>query len=207
MVMLSQVNLPSSSSTVSKSFGFELAGDYAFYDRNPNPTVKPEFYQHIISTAKKIVIWDPHFMENIDGKLFEAVTYNDVEIEILTVCKDGQDDKSVSALRDNIKSSLKKAGITNHSGAIFAFMRYNVKDVNDKRLYQCHDRFLMIDDNIVYLVGASMNNQLYSEWDFGIMKIEKNGNYDIYNLIADKYTWLKSKLVSTHNGWKTTLKP
>ena len=207
MVSLPQVNLPSSSSMVSTSFGFELAGDYAFYDRNPDSTVEPNYYQHIISTAKKIVIWDPHFMENEDGKLFEAVTYNDVEIEILTVCKDEQDDKSVNTLRDNIKNSLKKAGITNHSGAIFAFKHYKVKDLNDKRLYQCHDRFLMIDDSIVYLVGASMNNQQRSEWNFGIMKIEKSGNYEIYKLISDKYAWLKTKVKSTQNGWKTALKP
>ena len=207
MVPLPKVSLPSSSSTVSTSFGFELAGNYAFYDKNPDPTVKPEYYQHIISTAKKIVIWDPHFMENVDGKLFEAVTYKDVEIEILTVCKDDQDDKSVNALRDNIKNSLKKAGISNHSGTIFAFKHYKVKDGNDKRLYQCHDRFLMIDDRVVYLVGASMNNQLGSEWNFGIMKIEKTDNFSIFKLISDKYDDIKKKFISTQNGWKTILRP
>lgn len=207
MISLPKINLPSGSSEVSTSFGFDMADNYAFYDRNHNPDINPEYYQHIISTAQKIVIWDPFFMENVDGALFESVKKNDVEIEILTVCKPTQDVQSVNSLRDNIKNALIKVGITNFTGFIYAFKNYKVKDGNNKRLFQCHDRFLLIDDDVAYLVGASMNNQQSSEWNFGIMKMKKNDNQDVYNLIVDKYNSLKSKFLPNINGWKTTLRP
>ena len=210
MVSSPQVSLPSSSSTVSTSFGFELAGDYAFYDKNSNPSVNPKYYQHIISSAKKIVIWDPHFMENVDGELFEDVKNKDVEIEILTVCSSfpsKQIEQHVGQLRDNIKNVLNKSGITNYNGNIFAFKHNKVYDWKGDYLYICHDRFLIVDDSMAYLVGASMNNQVSTDKSFGIMRIDKNNNYDVFKLIVDKYTWLKSKFLSTKNGWRTAIKP
>lgn len=193
------------------TYGFEFAGNYAFYDRNGDDSIKPEYYQHLLSGVKKIIIWDPHFMEEHDGKLFEYVTMNDVEIEILTVCtKDRyaqQKQPEVIKLRDNIKNALRKAGITRYSGYVYAFKHYKVWDSMGFRIYQCHDRFLMLDDKDLYMVGASMNNQLGSEWNFGIMKVEKSVNPDIYKLVDDKFTALLNRFSANQNGWRAQLNP
>lgn len=204
-----RASLTAGASIVSATtFGFEFAGNYAFYDRNGDDSIQPGYYQHLLSGAKKIIIWDPHFMEEHDGKLFEFVTTNDVEIDILTVCtKTQQEQQEVIKLRDNIKNALRKAGITRYCGYVYAFMHYKVRDGMGHRIYQCHDRFLMLDDKDLYMVGASMNNQLSSEWNFGIMKIEKSVNPDIYKLINDKYAALLNKFSANHNGWKAQLKP
>lgn len=195
---------------VSATYGFEMGGDYAFYDRNLDASIKPVYYQHIISQAKKIVIWDPHFMENADGKLFESVTQNNVEIEILTVCGDypyKQEQKEVKLLRDNIKNALRKVGITSFSGWVYAFMDRKIKTTYNKKIYPCHDRFLIVDDQVAYLVGASMNNQLSSEWTFGIMKIDKAKNYDAFKLITDKYSDILNLFAANYNGWREIIKP
>lgn len=193
------------------TFGFEFAGNYAFYDRNANVAIKPEYYKQILAGAKKIVIWDPHFMENEDGKLFESVNQNDVEIVILTVCTNSyqvqQEEPEVHKLRDNIRNALRKAGVSRFSGYVYAFKHHKVKDGMRCRIYQCHDRFWMIDDKDLYIVGASMNNQLSSEWNFGIMKIEKSVNPDIYKLVDDKYTALLNKFSANQNGWRAQIRP
>lgn len=209
MATTSRVTLPASASTVSTNYGFEMAGDYAFYDRNADASLKPEYYKHILQNAKKIIIWDPHFMENEDGKLFEAVTQQDVEINILSVCQrsrlGSQEEKDVLTLRDNIKDVLRKAGITRFSGYVNAF-KSNKESWNGSRIYPCHDRFWIIDDKVAYIVGASMNNMLGSEWTYGIMKIENNTNYDIFKKITEKYDDMIRKISRT-NCWKGRLQP
>lgn len=207
-----RVSLTSSASIVSQpSYGFEFAGNYAFYDRNGDDSVKPEYYQNLLSSAKKIVIWDPHFMEEHDGQLFEYVKTNDIEIEILTVCtKDRyaqQEQQEVIKLRDNIKNALRKAGITRYGGYVYAFKHYKVRDYMGHRIYQCHDRFLMLDDKDLYLVGASMNNQLGSEWNFGIMKIDYAQDSNLFDLVNRKYNDLKNKFSANQNGWMAKIRP
>lgn len=208
--MAVKATLPGTAKKVGPPYGFEMGDDYAFYDRNVDASIKPEYYQHIISKAKKIVIWDPHFMENVDGKLFESVTQNNVEIEILTVCDDftyKQEQKEVKLLRDNIKNALRKVGITSFSGWVYAFMNRKIKTTYDKKIYPCHDRFLIVDDQVAYLVGASMNNQLSSEWTFGIMKIDKAKNYNAFKLITDKYSNMLKLFAANYNGWREIIKP
>lgn len=202
--------LNKSAAKVSTTYGFEMGDDYAFYDRNVDASIKPEYYQHIISKAQKIVIWDPYFMEQYDGELFESVTQNDVEIEILTVCNDypyKQEQKEVKLLRDNIKNALRKVGITSFSGCVYAFKDRKIKTTYNKKIYPCHDRFLIVDDQVAYLVGASMNNQLSSEWTFGIMKIDKAKNYNAFKLITDKYAAMQNLFAANYNGWKEIIKP
>ena len=110
-------------------------------------------------------------------------------------------------LRDNIKNALRKAKITTFSGSVTAF-KYEKRRIYTgmrKRIYPCHDRFLIVDDTTAYLVGASMNNQLSSEWTFGIMKIDKAKNHDAYKLITDKFLATMSFFAPNINGWRAKL--
>lgn len=208
-----KATLNNSTQKVSTTYGFEMGDDYAFYDRNIDDSIEPRYYQHIISQAKKLVIWDPYFMEQYDGQLFESVTKEGVEIQILTVCREGTKDQppqgqdEVKQLRDNIKNALRKAKITTFSGSVTAF-KYEKRKIYTgmgKRIYPCHDRFLIVDDTTAYLVGASMNNQLSSEWTFGIMKIDKAKSHDAYKLITDKFLATMKLFAPNINGWRARL--
>lgn len=208
-----KATLIKSTPKVSTTYGFEMGDDYAFYDRNTDESIEPKYYQHIISQAKKIVIWDPYFMEQYDGQLFESVTKEGVEIQILTVCREGTKNQppqgldEVKLLRDNIKNALRKAKIKTFSGCVFAFT-FNKRKIYTglgERIYPCHDRFLIVDDTTAYLVGASMNNQLSSEWTFGIMKIDKAKSHDAYKLITDKFMATMKLFAPNVNGWRAKL--
>ena len=50
-----------------------------------------------------------------------------------------------------------------------------------------------------------MNNQLSSEWTFGIMKIDKAKNHDAYKLITDKFLATMSFFAPNINGWRAKL--
>ena len=154
------IKIPASSSEVTIPSGFEYGENYAFYDARTS--LMPDYYQKILSTAtKSIQIWDTHFRPEYDGLVFSKVTCPNLKIQIMTICdKDYNTQQDVNALSD--------------------WSRFH------RKLW--HDRFLVIDDDKYFLVGASMNNQSGSTTSFGIHYLSKKADWEVLKKKLDSYT-------------------
>lgn len=174
---------------LSEHTGFDKGDNYYFYDAFSGQS--PLLYQNLISSAEqRIIIWDPFFMENYDFDLFCNVQKEGIDIFILTAYKrnGSQNKDSLERFKNNI---LKALG--NHvlpSKVIICSVKLNYK--NQYLTTVCHDRFLFVDDR-VYLIGASMNNQISSKESFGILEVINEADK---SLIIKKFNEYKNRVIS-----------
>lgn len=183
------------------SHNFEEYGDYLYFERNTKE--KPSCYENILGIAqKRIVIIDPFFSEDEDPQLFEQVKKEGIDIKILSICKDGKDDKNVKALYDSIKNKLKK-NITAFNLCVHCFktkpkrrVRTGMTTYDFEPIYTWHDRYLLVDDR-AFLIGSSMNNSVSGEKSFGIYEVKDDGK--MVQFILDLYR----QYVDLHVNWKT----
>lgn len=157
--------LSKSSGIDTDSSGFEQKGNYYYYDHSS--AQPPRLYQQILSNAEKSIdIWDPFFTKGA-AHVFEKVTKDNICINILTKLQikgpyDSQTEGELNDFVNQIKSLFKKGAIPQ-----LDVYCYKVKHF-DKNW---HDRYLIIDDKDVYLVGTSMDAQVSTDKDFGIYHI------------------------------------
>lgn len=147
--------------------GFDKGDNYYFYDAYLGQS--PHLYQSLIASAEnRIIIWDPFFMENCDYDLFSNVQKDGIEIFILTAYKRNgcQDKDSLDTFKNNILKALSSHAPT--CRVVICSIKLNLRKQYVTAV--CHDRFLFVDDR-VYLVGASMNNQISSKESFGVCEI------------------------------------
>ena len=177
------VNVPASAPEVATPSGFELGEDYAFYDARTG--IVPDFYQKILATTtRSIKIWDTHFRPEYDGEVFQKVTCTNLEIWLMTISdRDYYKPEDVNNLANGIMENLPDT-VTTCKLTIFAMSDWSRFH---RKLW--HDRFLVIDDERYYLVGASMNNQVGSSTSFGIHYLSHRADKEV----------LKKKLASYNN--------
>lgn len=186
--MAGLVKLTSSARIVTGSNGFERGKYYSFYDPE-EMNVVPSYYQELLASATQTIhIWDPHYMENYDAEIFSKVNNENLSIYILTAFHKEQDERSLRTFADNIKNVFQRNGVKKMKVTILCCERKNPK--------LWHDRYLMIDEKDVFLVGASMNNQIKSEKSFGICKVIDS---DDIILIKSKYNKYREKCNSTNS--------
>lgn len=149
MIDTTKIKVPKSHSIISETPSFVNKGRYWFYDVRET-SAEPNQYQKIIANASEMIwIWDPYFNETTDYEVFKYISAEKITISIVTSFKEGRGLQNLSNYRENILKSLPAC-------------------VNSAKLYilsyyknEWHDRFLIIDQKHVYLVGASVNNQRY----------------------------------------------
>lgn len=162
--------------------GFTHGDKYHFYDSDKNPYA-PSYYQDLLSTAKQsIKIWDPYWSN--PTQLFTGVKQNDIQIDF--VCCIGLENvniKSNAAITkanqmiqadiDELSCFLKRQGLTRFEIYVHNYLCYK----NRPQLW--HDRYLILDDSDVYIVGTSINMLTEQNRSFGITKVENKKDIDI----------------------------
>lgn len=165
--------------------GFVHGNNYFFYDADAQSSQPPTLYQEILATAKtSIVICDPHYNPE-DKSIFESVKQNGIDIRILTSETDSlRNENELKTFVDNIYHVLKKDNdLTKFSICIQSF--YVQSGKNNLKLW--HDRFLIIDDTNVYLIGSSMQYQREIRKSFGICKIVDKDDIKIISQKVSAY--------------------
>ena len=169
--------LASSLETEEVDYGFENHGGcYYFYDKLSGKT--PRYYQHLLSEAKtRIDIWDPFFTTD-SAQIFDEVTQEGITINILTKLNTyrNQTKEEINDFADKIKNILNKNGVT-PSLYIYCYIKKTFDHI-------WHDRYLIIDEKDVYLIGTSIDEQINPQKDFGIYKMTPS--IEDCTLIKDK---------------------
>lgn len=162
--------------------GFTHGDKYHFYDSNKNP-YPPSYYQYLLSTAKKsIKIWDPYWSD--PTQLFSNVKQNNIQIDFVCsiglenvkIMSDIADRKAKQIIRadiDKLSNILVKQGVTGFKINVHNYVCYK----NKPQLW--HDRYLILDDSEVYIVGASINMLTERNRSYGIVKVENKEDIDI----------------------------
>ena len=185
------INLGRDVSSVNGSTNFVDGKYYHFYDRMLiNEKDAPWFYQQLLASAKQsIVIWDPYYYLDCED-IFCQIEQDNLYVEILTIC-DYQDNKNnMNDFADRVLKAIDKGKAPNCTVRVYAFIpRYS----HDSPWSKWHDRFLIIDNADVYLIGSSMDSQILIDGcenksrSFGIMKITESEDLDLIKRTYENY--------------------
>jgi len=146
--------------------------NYAFFHRPQCQSLPPRWYQRVISSAtRSIDIWDPYFNyndndEDNDCRLFKYLRCS-VKMRFLVV---ESDDKFNSKFRDwepsiaNMITTALKPGMD----ISFSYISPNT-ELGAK--WEFHDRFLIVDNDRVFLVGSSVGYQLSPKASTGMYEL------------------------------------
>ncbi|MDE7378356.1 MAG: hypothetical protein K2N13_05260 [Paraprevotella sp.] len=177
--------------------GFEHGKHYSFYDAEKASEIPPAYYQDLLATAQTTIqIWDSYYMEGTDANVFSKVVNDNISIHILTASAPGQNEQTMKAFADNIKKTLEGNGVKGFNIVIQCYNEFI------KRTKVCHDRFLILDHKEIYLIGASMNNQILSSRSFGICNVSEQTDK---HLILSKYKDAMNRY-NPQNSYKVTRK-
>ncbi len=125
-----------------------------YWDDVHQKGLRPTYYENLIKSAKSsIKIWDPWAKNTQDDGIMESVTCG-LEIVILTNLS--------SEIMDNHREYADrlwgKIADEYKEDSVFKYCFVDSRKYGQK--YFLHDRFLIIDDSRVFLVGASLSMQV-----------------------------------------------
>lgn len=160
--------------------------EYWFYHKGSYPSDAPLLYQQLINNANsEIIIWDPYFNVKSPGNdqdIFINLK-NDITIKILTL--KGLD--GPETYLTEVKNALKIV-IPPIKDCRFGLRVINRGDILNQGDRYFHDRFLIIDDSEVYLVGSSVGYHIKSEQSTGIFRVQ-NDNTKKFIISIFKQYW------------------
>lgn len=159
--------------------------EYWFYHKGSFPNDNPLLYQNLIdNSTNEIIIWDPYFNvkpPNNDQNIFANIKKN-ITIKVLTL--KGLD--GPQTYLTEVKNALKTI-ISPQKDCRFGLRVINKGDSINQGERYFHDRFLIIDDSEVYLIGSSLGYHVKSELSTGIFKVSDNGTKDFIKSIFKHY--------------------
>jgi hypothetical protein len=159
--------------------------EYWFYHKGSYPNDNPLLYQQLIDNAtSEIIIWDPYFnvkSPNRDQYVFANI-HNNITIKILTL--KGLD--GPQTYLTEVQNALRMA-ITPIKNSRFGLRVINRGNPVTQAERYFHDRFLIIDDSDVYLIGSSLGYHIKSEQSTGIFKVSNNDTKDFIKSIFKHY--------------------
>jgi hypothetical protein len=162
--------------------------EYWFYHKDSFPNDPPILYKQLIDNAHdEIIVWDPYFnvQPNVaDEQIFQNIR-SDITIKILT-CK-GVD--SENTYLTNVLNAMKTI-ISPDRDCRFGLRVVDKGDINQAG-YQFHDRFLIIDNQEVYLIGSSLGYHVKEHLSTGIFKVLNADTKEFIKSIFKDY-WDKS---------------
>lgn len=195
MMLKIMIRPGSTISSVNGSTNFVDGKYYHFYDRMQTDK-PPGYYKKLLSEAEEtIVIWDPHYSQ-CRGELFSVIDKNGIYIEILTICNNGDTKEDIEGFGNMILDAIDDADVPNCQVKIFALMPRHL------RSWRCpgtewHDRFLIIDNNKVFLIGASLDAHELSNKSHGVYQLTET---DDINLVIDSYNAYRRSVRDTSGG-------
>lgn len=186
---------PPSSSNLSGRSSYNMLDDgsdiYWFHHKPDFQDLHPTLYDSLISSASEsIEIWDPYFNEQKDHIIFTSIKAN-VFIKILTTKGLDRNGTYLQNIYSEVKSTIPSA--KNVSFCIGVINRSEMA----KRVWEFHDRFLILDRTRVYLVGASVEYNYKSMASSGIYRISNNITANFIIEQFDKYWHQTTKLPSS----------
>ncbi len=165
---MSNVFLKDSQDSMLKMHG-DGENEYWFYHKGSYTNDNPLLYQKLINNAtREIIIWDPYFNVdngNSDQQIFSNIK-KDITIKILTFkgldCTHSYLTKVLNAMKNEIPPS---------KDCRFALRVINKGDSANQGGFFFHDRFLIIDNINVYLVGGSIGFHIGAKQSTGIYRV------------------------------------
>lgn len=160
--------------------------EYWFYHKGSYPNDNPLLYQELIDNANsEIIIWDPYFnvgaTRSEDQNIFANIK-NDNTIKIL-VYRSFQ--KNRTYLNDVLNAL--KVIIPPKKDCRFGMRFINGDDTHNQGGRFFHDRFLIIDNNDVFLIGSSIGYHIKPELSTGIFKVSNNETKEFIKSIFKHY--------------------
>lgn len=167
---------------------------YHFFCGPDSGGLVPTLYQNVLSQASQEVwVWDPYFHQ-VDGAIFGSITKPNVKIKMITEPKvpliDFKDGV-VSNMETSMTASVKVGctlTITQAKGMGFSN-------------WKMHDRFLIVDKALVYLIGSSVGYYLSLAESTGAFEVVDSNDKDLI-IKAFEYYWVqldKSGNVAFHS--------
>lgn len=152
---------------------------YAFFLRESLADPSPTYYTDILKSAtSKVYIWDPYFW-SADTAIFDCFRHQ-VEVTVLT-SKSKQKTTYLQELIDETRNQLDPSA----AGSTFKFGFIDT-DKYGKQVLKSHDRFLILDDNECYLIGASVEYHRRTMESTGIYHIEHQKDRDVIKAAFNK---------------------
>ena len=145
------------------------------------------------SAQSSIVIWDPHYSQCEPG-IFSVVQTDGIRIEVLTVCEGWENKKDMDAFADKILCAIDSIVVPE------CHVFVNALAPRDWRRFhwtEWHDRYLIIDNSKVFLVGSSLDAQYDTRKSFGICQLAET---DDINLVIDAYNAYKGSIIDVSGG-------
>lgn len=160
--------------------------EYWFYHRGSYPNDPPLLYKDLVDNANgEVIIWDPYFNvypNNNDQNIFSNIK-NDITIKILVYTSLQRKITYLSDVKDAIKGVIPP-----NKDCRFGMRLINRDDQPNQGSRFFHDRFLIIDETNVYLIGSSVGNHVQQGLSTGIFKVTNSNTVDFINSIF-KYYW------------------
>lgn len=153
--------------------------NYAIYLKDSDTKPAPSYYGQLLSKAtKKVIIWDAYF-HDCDATIFQHLL-QPVEVIVLSKknskVKDSYFESLHVATERSIRSTLK-------DNCTFTFGFIDTDKF--RNLWQCHDRFLIVDDEY-FLVGASVTSHQTSQHTTGICRITEDADKQVIKNAFDQ---------------------
>ena len=142
---------------------------YRFFNRADNnaPNDFPDYYGFLLSLAEDSVkVWDPYFIPG-DEDLFTNVKTG-VDVTVLYMHKSSYRRHLVLNPSD-VKNGIAAKLPVGHGNLKIAYLPDTDSSLLEQRKW--HDRFLILDDSFVFLIGSSLAYQHSSAQCFGIYEI------------------------------------
>lgn len=158
--------------------------NYWFYHNESFPNEFPLLYKYLVGTAESnIEIWDPYF--NVKGNNRDQDIFNDISENITIKILTQKGISGDSVFIQEIINALKMT-IPNSKNIRFGMRVINKGDSNQKG-WLFHDRYLIIDNSKVYLIGSSVGSHTKSHESTGIYKVENNNTIIFIISVFNKY--------------------
>jgi len=158
---------------------------YWFYHKGSYPNDNPLLYQELVDNAtNEIIIWDPYFNvkhPNADQNIFANIR-NNVTIKILTFKGLDRNQTYLTEVKDLLKTIIPPS-----KDCRFGLRVINTGDIANQGSRFFHDRFLIIDENNVFLVGSSVGYHIQSEQSTGIFKVYNTDTKEFIKSIFKHY--------------------
>lgn len=167
--------------------GMLKAKNYRFFERSAHITggaagCHPTYYEELLKCAfEKVWIWDPYFMDD-DEFVLSSIPSN-VDVRLLYMWNTNPRMRIVSPPT----AFARIVGqLSTHTGNIeVAYIKSGHSLYRERKW---HDRFLIIDQSTVFLVGGSLMAQRYDAKSFGIYELS---DADEAGLVLERFeeTW------------------
>lgn len=176
--------------------------NYTYYDIASDRLDTPYKFQELLNSAtSSIKIMDPHIQSG-DEKLFENICHDNIEISVLTILSKDQNDNDMNIICEDIFSLVNsKASNIKVNISYYYRRRPNFHYNNINHLW--HDRFLIIDDDKVFLIGSSLSNHITGNQSYGIYELKDDEDKKIVKQTF--YNYYKN-VNQPNNGHKVSKK-